>query len=97
MVSTTSEFGIPVLKALGIDAKHVTGFVITCQVGDLPTIEVTTVLPQSAGEAAAQVLRKFNIVEREEVKIPDVDESVDLLSLTRTTHRLADSQESGPT
>lgn len=97
MTSPSTLFGMPVLAALGIDTKNVTGFQITCNVGEFPTIAVTSILPQDLGEPASQVLRKFRIEPVEEVSLPVVDESVDLSSLIRTTHRLADSLESDRT
>ncbi len=93
MSERAKAFGMPVLAALGIETKNVTGFSINCEVGETPTITVTTVLPQGLGEPAARVLRSFRIVHVDDVSCPAVDESVSLESLVRTTHRLVDSPE----
>ena len=97
MSSSANEFGMPILKALGIDTKRVVGFTIVCNVGELPTISVTSVPPSDFGVAAAQVMERFRIEPLESVNLPAVDESTSLESLTRTTHRLSDSLESDRT
>lgn len=62
MSSEAQLFGMHVLATLGIDTKNVTGFQIACQVGDVPTIEVRSMLPQGLGEPMAQALSKFRVV-----------------------------------
>ena len=93
MSDAAQKFGMPMLHALGINTKNVTGFTITCNVGELPAISVTTIVPSEFGVEAAQVLQKFRIEPLESVNLPGVDESTSLESLTRTTHRLSDSPE----
>lgn len=97
MSKAAQNFGMPMLQALGLDAKRVTGFTISCEVGSFPTIAVTSVLPMAVGEAASVVLRRYRLEPIEEVSLPAVDESASLESLTRTTHRLVDSPESDRT
>jgi len=88
MLNGSHEFGMPMLQALGIDTKNVTGFTIVCNVEEIPTITVTSVLPSGFGVAAARVAQRFRIEALESVSLPAVDESTSLETVTCTTHRL---------
>lgn len=91
-IADAQNFGVPILKALGLDASRVIGFDIHCESGDFVTITVKMAIPRSAGEAAACVLEKFRLVPMDSVGLPDLDESVSLDSLARMTHRVAGSR-----
>lgn len=97
MSKAAQDFGVPMLRALGVDTKNVLGFTIKCEVGEHPTIAVTSVIPGEFGVPAAQIARLFKLEMVGEVSLPALDESAPLESLVRTTHRLADSQGSDRT
>ena len=90
-VEDVQSFGVPILKALGLDASSVIGFDIRCEAGDFVTISVKRTIARGSGEAAACTLEKYRLVSMDSVGLADLDESVSLDSLTRMTHRVVGS------
>lgn len=89
------EFFMAFANAVGIEPRNVTGLVVRLDPG-LPfaQVEVTSIAPKGAGQAAAEVLQKFNLVARSEGDpqvVGSSDKSVSLMTSEETTHRVVGS------
>lgn len=89
------EFFMAFANAVGIEPRNVTGLVVRLDPG-LPfaQVEVTSVAPKGAGQAAAGVLQKFNLVARSEGDpqvVGSLDKSVSLMTSEETIHRVVGS------
>lgn len=92
-IDGVSEFAIPILRALGLDLKMVLSFTIHCEPGLVPFITIQRAIPKGSGIAAGHILEQYELVKKgEPTTLADLDESVTVESLIRTTHRVTGSQ-----
>lgn len=82
-----NQLGVQILEALGVSTKHVVGFSLNFEGGELPHATVRILIPQGIGEPALQELRKYELQLTEGSPLDSVDRSVSLSRPIETIHR----------
>ena len=60
-VENAVAFGVPVLKALGIDPGSVVSFTMSCDGGDFPILSVKRVMGRGDGAAVALIAQQIEL------------------------------------